>query len=184
MASPAQRTAILVTLLLFVLSSLSFTGFALWQMYQDGKEDSTTIDLSDQAAINEQQTDEGGDMLEGTKLENFEPLTEVGELQAVDTVVGEGPEVKPGATITAHYTGALAKDGTIFQSSHDMGQPIQFSLDGVIKGWTEGVPGMKVGGKRRLIIPADMAYGEAGSPPSIGPNEPLVFDIELVSIDE
>src|SRR4051812_25663331 len=92
--------------------------------------------------------------LEGTKLSNFTPLSDVSQLQVIDLAEGSGAVVPAGATITAHYTGALCKDGTIFQSSHDFGEPISFPLDGVIQGWTQGVPGMKAGGTRRLIIPA------------------------------
>ena len=120
--------------------------------------------------------------LEGTKLANFEPINKVGELQIVDTVEGTGEVVPQGATITAHYTGALCKDGTIFQSSHDFGEAISFGLNQVIKGWTDGVPGMKVGGTRRLVIPSEMAYGSARAAANIPPNSDLVFDIELVAI--
>jgi FKBP-type peptidyl-prolyl cis-trans isomerase len=123
--------------------------------------------------------------LEGTKLEGFEPVTEVTQLQKIDQVVGTGAEVKAGDTVTAHYTGAVAATGIIFQSSKDTGQPATFPLSNVIKGWQDGVPGMKVGGKRRLIIPADQAYGP--NPPegsNIPANAPLVFDIELVKIGE
>lgn len=121
--------------------------------------------------------------LEGTKLANFEPIDKVAELQIIDTTLGDGDEVKEGATITAHYTGALVKDGTIFQSSHDFGDAISFGLNQVIKGWTKGVPGMKVGGTRRLIIPSDMAYGSVRAAANIPPNSDLVFDIELVKIN-
>lgn len=120
--------------------------------------------------------------LEGTKLADFEPIDKVAELQIIDTVVGTGDEVPEGATITAHYTGALCKDGTIFQSSHDFGEAISFGLNQVIKGWTVGVPGMKVGGTRRLIIPSEMAYGSVRAAANIPPNSDLVFDIELVAI--
>lgn len=119
---------------------------------------------------------------EGTKLADFEPLEKVNELQIIDIEVGTGDEVQPGATITAHYTGALCRNGIIFQSSHDFGKPISFGLDQVIKGWTEGVPGMKIGGMRRLIIPSEMAYGSARAASNIPPNSDLVFDIELVGI--
>ena len=119
--------------------------------------------------------------LEGTKLANFTPLAKVTELESIDTVMGEGPEVPQGATITAHYTGALCKDGTIFQSSHDFGNPLTFGLNEVIQGWTKGVPGMKAGGTRRLIIPSAMAYGSVRAAANIPPNSDLVFDIELVS---
>ena len=121
--------------------------------------------------------------LEGTKLANFTPVSSVTELQIIDTVEGTGEAVPEGATITAHYTGALCSDGTIFQSSHDFGDAISFGLNQVIAGWTQGVPGMKVGGTRRLVIPSAMAYGSARASSSIPPNSDLVFDIELVAIN-
>ena len=120
--------------------------------------------------------------LEDTKLENFTPLSSVPELQIIDLIEGTGDEVPENATITAHYTGALCKDGTIFQSSHDFGKPITFGLTQVIAGWTKGVPGMKVGGTRRLIIPSALAYGSVRAAANIPPNSDLVFDIELVSL--
>jgi len=122
--------------------------------------------------------------LEGTKLANFTPQDTVAELQISDVTPGTGDEVPAGATITAHYTGALVKDGTIFQSSHDFGRPVTFPLSGVIAGWTQGVPGMKVGGVRRLVIPAALAYGASSPSPNIPPHSDLVFDIELVAIEQ
>jgi peptidylprolyl isomerase len=119
---------------------------------------------------------------EGTKLTDFTPIDAVEKLEIHDIEVGTGAVVPKGATITAHYTGALCKNGIIFQSSHDFGDAITFGLDQVVKGWTEGVPGMKVGGMRRLIIPSEMAYGSARAASNIPPNSDLVFDIELVDI--
>lgn len=120
---------------------------------------------------------------EGMKLHDFEPRSEaVTELEMTDVEVGTGEEVKPGATITANYTGALVKNGIIFQSSFDFGNPITFGLDQVIAGWTHGVPGMKVGGTRRLVIPAEQAYGAQSPAKNIPPNSDLVFDIDLVAI--
>ena len=122
---------------------------------------------------------------EGTKLHGFDPRTDaVTALEIIDTEAGTGEEVKPGATITAHYTGALVKNGIIFQSSHDFGEAITFGLDQVVKGWTEGVPGMKVGGTRRLVIPSEMAYGSVRAAANIPPNSDLVFDIELMAIPQ
>lgn len=121
---------------------------------------------------------------EGTKLQNFEPRDAVAELEITDLEVGTGETVNPGATITAHYTGALCKNGIIFQSSHDFGDALTFGLNQVITGWTEGVPGMKVGGMRRLVIPSAMAYGSARAAANIPPNSDLVFDIELVAIPQ
>ena len=120
---------------------------------------------------------------EGTKLADFTPSKEpVRELEIIDIKEGTGAEVPKGATITAHYTGALVKNGIIFQSSHDFGQAISFGLDQVIKGWTVGVPGMRIGGTRRLIIPAEMAYGASSPEKNIPANSDLVFDIDLVAI--
>lgn len=121
--------------------------------------------------------------LEGTKLTNFSPVNNVAQLEIIDLTEGTGEIVPENATITAHYTGALCKDGTIFQSSHDFGKPVTFGLNQVIAGWTKGVPGMKVGGTRRLIIPSEMAYGSVRAAANIPPNSDLVFDIELVSLD-
>jgi FKBP-type peptidyl-prolyl cis-trans isomerase len=106
-------------------------------------------------------------------------------LEKEDTAVGTGREAKPGDSVNVQYTGTLL-DGTKFDSSYDHGgEPFKFTLGGgqVIKGWDEGVVGMKVGGKRRLRIPSDLAYGERGSPPTIPPGAALVFDVALVSID-
>lgn len=103
-------------------------------------------------------------------------------LQYVDMVVGTGDTPPAGAQVEVHYTGWLT-DGTKFDSSVDRGQPFTFSLSGgVIQGWLEGVASMKVGGKRKLIIPFDLAYGEGGRPPVIPPRATLVFDVELLAI--
>jgi len=123
--------------------------------------------------------------LEGTLIQNFTPLgkkNKVTELLITDIIVGDGAEVPVGATITAHYTGALCADGTIFQSSHDFGDALTFGLDQVIEGWTKGVPGMKIGGTRRLTIPSAMAYGSARAAANIPPNSDLVFDIEVIAV--
>lgn len=118
---------------------------------------------------------------QGTKLIDFIPLASAPELEIIDIEIGKGAVVTQGATVTAHYTGALCKNGIIFQSSHDAGKPLSFKLDQVIQGWTEGVPGMKVGGTRRLIIPSEKAYGSARAASNIPPNSDLVFDIDLIS---
>lgn len=108
----------------------------------------------------------------------------VTELKSTDDVVGTGAEVKPGDTVTAQYVGAVANTGKVFQSSWQMDGAVKFPLDGVIQGWSEGIPGMKVGGRRTLVIPAAMAYG-ANPPPGSGipPNADLVFVVDLVSVD-
>ena len=106
----------------------------------------------------------------------------VQELVVKDLVVGTGAAVPEGSTITAHYVGVGGSSGKAFDSSWDRGQPSQFALDRVIPGWTTGIPGMKVGGRRLLVIPGAQAYG--ANPPSadIAPNEVLVFVVDLVSV--
>jgi len=176
------RIGAIVIALLFLVTSLGFSFLVIWQSHQDNKKSKQTSDI--QKAFTDAQNKPKEGQLQGTKLANFTPVDKVENLQIIDTVVGTGAEVKAGDTVTAHYTGALAKDGIIFESSLDSGQPVPFGLDQVIPGWTKGVPGMKVGGKRRLLIPANLGYGEQGKPPKIGPNEPLVFDIELIKIGQ
>lgn len=104
-----------------------------------------------------------------------------GGLLVEDLKIGTGYEVKPGGAVVALYHGTLKSDPEkVFDSAYRRGSPIMFSLNGVIEGWQKGVPGMKVGGVRRLTIPAAMAYGEDGAPPMIPPNSDLVFIVEIV----
>lgn len=107
----------------------------------------------------------------------------VTDLVVVDEEVGQGDEVTEGATVTAHYVGVSASTGAQFDASWDRGAPISFPLDGVIRGWSVGLLGMRVGGRRTLTIPGDMAYG-ANPPPGAGiaPNETLVFTVDLVDV--
>ncbi|MCC6420651.1 MAG: FKBP-type peptidyl-prolyl cis-trans isomerase [Gemmataceae bacterium] len=104
-------------------------------------------------------------------------------LKYIDEKEGTGPEAKKGDTVVVHYTGWL-KDGKKFDSSRDRGTPFSFQLGAgkVIKGWDEGVAGMKVGGQRKLIIPPALAYGERGAGGVIPPNAELTFDVELIRI--
>ncbi len=111
-------------------------------------------------------------------------------LQVTDHKVGSGTEATPGRTVAVHYTGwlynATAADhkGAKFDSSRDRNEPFSFRLGGgqVIRGWDQGVAGMKVGGSRTLTIPADLAYGQRGFPGAIPPNATLIFDVELMRV--
>lgn len=104
-------------------------------------------------------------------------------LQTEELQAGTGLQASKGKTVSVHYTGWLT-DGTKFDSSLDRGRPFEFRLGAgmVIQGWDQGVVGMKVGGKRRLTIPPELAYGQRGFPGAIPPNATLVFEVELVDV--
>lgn len=166
-----DRVIALTLAVVFFLTSFGVSFFVVWELFSKKE---TTLN---------QNTNQSATRLEGTKLADFEPVASVTELQVIDLEVGSGAEVKPGDVVTVDYTGALAADGTIFQSSLDIGQPATFGLDEVIRGWTEGIPGMKVGGKRRLVIPAEKAYGSQARQ-GIPANSDLVFDVTLHAIGQ
>jgi FKBP-type peptidyl-prolyl cis-trans isomerase FkpA len=104
-------------------------------------------------------------------------------MEFIDVQIGTGDEAQPDKLVTVHYTGWLT-DGKKFDSSRDRNRPFDFQLGAgnVIRGWDTGVAGMKVGGQRRLIIPANLGYGARGAPPVIPPNATLIFDVELLKV--
>jgi FKBP-type peptidyl-prolyl cis-trans isomerase len=104
-----------------------------------------------------------------------------GGLEVWDVAAGSGPVVPAGGRVTVHYTGWLT-DGTVFDSSKSRGKPATFALGQVVKGWQEGIPGMRPGGVRRLKIPGPLAYGAAGVPGLIPPDATLVFEVELIAL--
>jgi FKBP-type peptidyl-prolyl cis-trans isomerase len=112
------------------------------------------------------------------------PIKTPSGLTYYDVKVGTGRSAARGNLVDVHYVGRLLDGDRKFDSSRDGGKPHSFKLGAgeVIKGWDEGIEGMKVGGKRRLVIPAKLAYGEKGRPPTIPPNADLVFEVELLSI--
>ena len=105
-------------------------------------------------------------------------------LQKQDLIVGTGAEAVAGKKVSVQYVGVNYSTGKQFDASWDRGEPFSFALGegDVIKGWDQGVPGMKVGGRRQLIIPPGLAYGPGGAPPDIGPNETLIFVVDLLSV--
>jgi peptidylprolyl isomerase len=105
------------------------------------------------------------------------------ELIVEDLVDGDGATALARGTVTTHYVGTSWSHGAQFDASWDRGQPISFPLDGVIAGWTQGIPGMRVGGRRLLVIPPDLGYGAASPTPAIAPHDTLVFVIDLVDVD-
>jgi FKBP-type peptidyl-prolyl cis-trans isomerase len=112
---------------------------------------------------------------------NFKVEGPINQMQIIDLTTGTGDEAKLGDTIKVKYKGALASDGSVFDSNSD-GVEFQLKVGSLIQGWTEGIPGMKVGGKRRLVVPAAKGYGAQGSGASIPPNADLVFEVELLSV--
>lgn len=175
MARKRERIFALVMALAFLVTTVGVAGSVIWQIVQDNKTNKTDTNQLDSTSTNKK--------LQGTKMKDFTPVASVETLQITDLTPGTGEEVKADDTVTVDYTGAVAATGEVFQSSLDTGQPVTFGLDGVIQGWSEGLVGMKVGGTRRLLIPAEKAYG--ANPPQgsgIPANAPLVFDVTLHSI--
>lgn len=166
----SQRVAAFLLALLFLLTTVGAAGYVIYQL---NTESGIVADTPETATQPEAPVQENS-----TTISNFNPPYEITELRFEDTVVGDGAEVQASDTVTIHYTGALASDGSVFDSSVD-GEPATFPLDNLIAGWQEGIPGMKVGGKRRLFIPSALGYGSSGSGSSIPPNSDLIFDIEL-----
>lgn len=174
MATLQQRIIAASGAIVFFISTIALSVVVIITMVQDSKKD-------DKAPTTQQ---ESGNKLQGTKLSGFTPVESVAELQTTDLEPGTGKEITSvNDTVTADYTGALAKDGTIFQSSLDSGQPFTTQLNGVIEGWQKGMIGMKEGGKRRLVIPAAQAYGSQAQG-DIPANSDLVFDITLHKVGE
>ena len=157
MARKRDRAIAMFFAVIFIISSCALTAAVVWQMIEGDKKPDTTADTTTQSK-------ERNYALQGTALANFTPWQTSTNYQSTDTTPGTGKEVKAGETVTVDYTGAVAATGVIFQSSKDTGQPVSFPLSGVIAGWSQGVPGMKEGGTRRLLIPAAMAYG--ANPPA------------------
>jgi peptidylprolyl isomerase len=106
------------------------------------------------------------------------------ELVVTDITEGDGAEATAGSTVVAHYVGVAHSSGEEFDASYNRGDPLSFRLGvgQVISGWDQGIRGMKVGGRRQLVIPAHLAYGDRGAPPVIAPGETLIFVVDLVDV--
>lgn len=174
MARKRERAFALFGAVLFLITSSALTVTVIYTLIQQNNDKKANTNSSTSTSKDKTVT------LQGTQLANFTPIASIPELKTIDTVEGTGEVVKPGATVTVDYTGAVAATGTIFQSSLDTGQTVSFGLDQVIAGWSQGIPGMKVGGTRRVLIPAALAYG--ANPPAgsgIPANADLVFDVTV-----
>jgi FKBP-type peptidyl-prolyl cis-trans isomerase len=174
----SQRVFILTIVVVFFLTSVAFTGFVIWDQV---KKD----DTSGQTALNDLPPEVQDQLNAQKQAQSQGENVEQANLESIDLVQGSGAEAVAGKTVKVHYTGTLKSDGSKFDSSLDRGEPFSFSLGSgqVIQGWDQGVVGMKVGGKRKLVIPASLAYGERSPSASIPPNSDLVFEIELLGVE-
>jgi peptidylprolyl isomerase len=172
---------------LFLITSSAVTIsviYTLVQQHDQNKSAAAATNASTSSTTKPKEKTVSTPKLAGTKLTGFTPVASVPQLQETDLTPGTGAVVKASDTITVDYTGAVAATGIIFQSSLDSGQQATFALNQVIPGWTQGIPGMKVGGTRQLLIPASLAYG--ANPPSgsgIPANAALVFNVTVHKID-
>jgi peptidylprolyl isomerase len=146
-----------------------------------GDDDSTSTETTSEAPAAKSAAEDTGKKPEVTVPSGPPPK----QLEENELVAGTGAEAKAGDEVTVQYVGVGYDSGEEFDASWDRGEPFPFTLGAgeVIPGWDQGVAGMKVGGRRELIIPSDLAYGSAGSPPVIGPNETLIFVIDLLGVN-
>lgn len=190
--SNGQRIFILVIVGTFLISSLSLSFYVIYDMVANKNKQQTAASQTEdlQKQLEQLQAQGGCDIrtpIEGVKTkpapEGFKPGADVVQLQTTDLTVGNGDEVKPGDCLVVKYHGTLAADGTKFDGNYEEPKALQFTFGqgNVIKGWDEGIIGMKVGGERRLVIPSDLGYGEQGAG-QIPANADLVFVVELLEI--
>jgi FKBP-type peptidyl-prolyl cis-trans isomerase len=160
----------------FILTTVGVGAAVVWQAVQDSKANSTGTTGKTQPTTTQ---------LKGTKLKDFTPVAKIDTLQVLTVQDGTGSAVKDTDSVTVDYTGAIASTGIIFESSLDSGQPFTLSSPwSVIDGWKQALPGMKSGGKYRILIPSALAYGATGSGAAIPANSDLVFDIIIDAVGQ
>jgi peptidylprolyl isomerase len=177
MAKTTERAFALTLAILFLVTTVGFSAYFIWEMTQDSK------NATDTTATAEQQQDQTNQPKD--YMQDFEPYGDkrIEEFSFEDKKVGTGAEAKATSTVKVQYTGALAKDGAIFDSTATRGgEPAEFSLEQVVKGFQQGITGMKVGGERRIFIPAALGYANESPSPDIPADSDLVFDVTLVEV--
>jgi FKBP-type peptidyl-prolyl cis-trans isomerase len=184
MARKRDRAFALFGALLFLVTSSALTIAVIYTLVQQHDQNQAASQAAAAATKAQTKTSTAKQTkLTGTIMQGFTPTTTPQiQLKIEDTKAGTGATVKAGDTITADYVGALMSTGVIFDASADHGGPQTFPLSGVIAGWSQGLPGMKVGGTRRLLIPASLAYGSQAQT-GIPANSDLVFDVTVTKID-
>lgn len=180
MAKTTQRAFALSLAILFLITSVGFSGLVIWQMYQDSKDSSddtaqATSQESEECSI-AQQNGEVGEIPEIATVQG-----DVTELKTEDITSGDGESVGSGDCLLMKYVGYIANSGEVFDGNFDQPTALQFQLGGgqVIPGWDQGIEGMKVNGVRRIVIPSELAYGDRDSE-AIPANSDLVFIVKVV----
>lgn len=175
MQSHTKRSTRIIIWVIAIVMALGFVGSYFLVMLENNNQNQNS---QSQNQTNQKQPEQKVDETA------YKVTGKVSELQKTDLKEGSGEGVKLGDVIRVHYKGTIAQSGLKFDSSYDGGEPVTFKLEqgGLIQGWVDGIPGMKVGGKRRLVIPANLAYGEQGTQ-GIAPNSDLVFEVELLAIN-
>jgi peptidylprolyl isomerase len=172
--------------LLVLLAAVAALGLAACGDDDDDSGDSGSADASQQESSTDTETETAPDLTDTSVKPVIEKPSGAPPRKLVkeDIVKGKGPGAKPGDTVLVHYVGVSFSTGEEFDASWDAGQPfpVQLGAGQVIEGWEKGLVGLKKGGRRKLTIPPEQAYGAEGAPPSIGPNETLVFMIDALEI--
>ncbi len=166
--------------ILFLLTSLTFGILAIVQNHNSNSSQDIGLPCSQGGSVPNQQPGKDG-KVKGAKLADFSPPQKISSIACIDYKIGSGATATTSSTVTVNYVGALASTGQIFDDSFDGGQALTIGLGQVIPGWQLGVQGMKIGGIRRLFIPAGLGYG-AQAAGAIPANSDLVFDIQLINL--
>jgi FKBP-type peptidyl-prolyl cis-trans isomerase len=183
-----KRSAAGIGALVFLVTSLSLTILVIWSLAQGNNNQPGNDELQKALEESRRSSQECGNTFPDASTaplpEAYKPGGKISSLQITDLKVGSGPESKPGDCLNVKYYGTLALDGKMFDTNYDKNKAFQFELGAskVIPGWDQGLAGMRVGGTRRLVVPANLAYGETGFGEDIPPNSDLVFEIQLIKI--